>query len=118
MTLVQCVQDILAAGEDVDLIKLREWLEERGVHFPRGGKHPSMMRLWLEKAGVFAERWRVSDARLRELIGTAAEDFDALAALRPAQKTYLLTLANMGGPGPYASNEVEKLATATSPASN
>ncbi len=71
------------------------------------------MRLWLEKAGVFAERWRVSDARLRELIGTAAEDFDALAALRPAQKTYLLTLANMGGPGPYASNEVEKLATAT-----
>src|SRR5258707_92147 len=58
MTLVQCVQDIVAAGEDVDLIKLREWLEERGVHFPRGGKHPSMMRLWLEKAGVFTNRWQ------------------------------------------------------------
>jgi len=27
LTLVQCV----------------EWLQERGIHFPRGGKHPSMM---------------------------------------------------------------------------
>ncbi|MEI6390344.1 MAG: restriction endonuclease [Verrucomicrobiota bacterium] len=113
MTVVQCVQDIVAAGEDVDLTKLREWLDERGVHFPRGGKHPSMMRLWLEKAGVFTSRWLVSDARLKELIGAATKDFDALASLTAAQKVYLRTLANMGGPGPYASNEVEKLATAT-----
>src|SRR5687768_1631084 len=41
LTLVQCVQDIQAAGERVDLVKLRLWLEERGIHFPRGGKHPS-----------------------------------------------------------------------------
>jgi len=113
MTLVQCVQDIVTAGEDVDLIKLREWLEERGVHFPRGGKHPSMMRLWLEKAGVFTNRWQVSDARLKEIIGAATAEFDALASLRPAQKIYLKTLANIAGPGPYPSNEVEKLATAT-----
>src|SRR5438309_1646565 len=71
----------LAAGQDADLIKLREWLEERGIHFPRGGKHPSMMRLWLEKAGVFTSGWRVSEARLRELIGTATAEFDALASL-------------------------------------
>ena len=44
MNLVQCIQDIQAAGEVVDLIKLREWLAERGIHFPRGGKHPSRMR--------------------------------------------------------------------------
>jgi len=54
MTLVQCVQDMHAGGEIVDLVKLREWMAERGIHLPRGGKHPSMMRLWLEKAGVFA----------------------------------------------------------------
>ncbi len=113
MTLVQCVQDIVAAGEDVDLIKLREWLEERGIHFPRGGKHPSMMRLWLEKAGVFTSGWRVSESRLKDLIGTATEEFDALASLRPAQKIFLKTLGNIAGPGPYPSNEVEKLATGT-----
>lgn len=45
LNLVQCVQDMQHAGEKVDLIKLREWLLERGIYFPRGGKHPSMMRL-------------------------------------------------------------------------
>lgn len=112
MTLVQCVQDIVAAGEKVDLIKLRKWLEERGVRFPRGGKHPSIMRLWLEKARVFVG-WQVDNVRVKELIGAASEEFDVLATLSREQKTYLRTLANMGGPGPYPSNEVEKLATAT-----
>lgn len=113
MTLVLCVQDIVAAGEQVDLIKLREWLEERGVHFPRGGKHPSMMRLWLEKAGVFTQGWKVNEHRLQELIGTASSEFDALASLSREQKVFLKTLANMGGSGPYPSNDIEKLATAT-----
>lgn len=45
ITLVQCVQDMHIAGEPIDLIKLRHWLGERGIHFPRGGKHPSIMRL-------------------------------------------------------------------------
>ena len=30
LTLVQCVQDMEASGEKVDLVKLREWLQERG----------------------------------------------------------------------------------------
>lgn len=113
MTLVQCVQDIQAASETVDLIKLREWLEERGVHFPRGGKHPSMMRLWLEKAGVFTSGWRVDEARLESVLGAGPDEFEALASLNREQRVYLRTLANMGGPGPYPSNDVEKLATAT-----
>jgi len=113
MTLVQCVQDILAAGEQVDLIKLREWLEERGVHFPRGGKHPSMMRLWLEKAGVFSRGWNINDQRLKQIIGTETAEFDTLASLSREQKVFLKTLANMGGAGPYASNDVEKLSTVT-----
>lgn len=65
-TLVQCVQDMYASGERVDLVKLRQWLEERGVHFPSGGKHPSVMRLWLEKVGVFVANWHVDEARNRD----------------------------------------------------
>jgi len=113
MTLVQCVQDIQSAGETVDLIKLREWLEERGIHFPRGGKHPSMMRLWLEKAGVFTSAWNVSPTKLKELAGATAEEVEALATLSPEQRAFLKTLANMAGPGPFPSNDVERLATAT-----
>jgi site-specific DNA-methyltransferase (cytosine-N4-specific) len=113
MTLVQCVQDIQAAGEAVDLVKLREWLEERGIHFPRGGKHPSMMRLWLEKAGVFTSGWNVSVARLKELVGASTEEIEALAGLSAEQRAFLKTLANMASQGPFPSNEIERLATAT-----
>lgn len=111
--LVQCVQDIQASGESVDLVKLRHWLEERGIHFPRGGKHPSIMRLWLEKAGVFSSGWNVNEARLEEVMGKPSEELEELSRLSPEQRAYLKTLVNMGGSGPYLSNDVEKLATTT-----
>ncbi len=94
ITLVQCIQDMLIAGEKVDLVKLRAWLEERGIHFPRGGKHPSMMRLWLEKAGVFQEKWRINDVRFMKLSGISSEEIDALAQLPVEQKAFLKALAN------------------------
>ncbi len=111
--LVQCVLDMQTGAETVDLEKLRQWLDERGIHFPRGGKHPSIMRLWLEKAGVFAGGWRVNEARFKEVLGVSTDEIEALATLSQEQRAYLKTLANMAGPGPYASNDIEKLATTT-----
>ena len=102
-----------AAGERVTLVKLRQWLEERGIHFPRGGKHPSIMRLWLEKAGVFVQGWRVDEARLRQIMGTGLKELDALAVLTPEQRCFLKALVNTGGNAPYPSNEIERLAAAT-----
>ena len=68
MTLVSCIRDMEATGESVTLPTLREALGARGVHFPRGGKHPSMMRLWLAKAGVFVgSRWQVDPFRIEEI---------------------------------------------------
>ena len=113
LTLVQCVQDMQAAGEQVNLIKLREWLQERGIHFPRGGKHPSMMRLWLEKAGVFSKQWRVNEARLNELSGISPDELDALAQLTTEQKAFVKALVNQGEKETYFSNDIEKLASAT-----
>lgn len=111
MTLVQCVLDMQAAGEEVDLIKLREWLDERGIQFPRGGKHPSIMRLWLEKAGVFTSGWRVDEARTAILAGLAVEEFEVLSGFTREQRCYLRALANVGEEGSHPANEIEKLAT-------
>lgn len=113
MTLVQCVQDMQAANEVVDLVKLREWLEQRGVHFPRGGRHPSSMRLWLQKAGVFRDGWRIDEQALSQVLGGDAREVEVLARFTPEQRVYLKTLMNLGHAGPFYSNEVEKLATAT-----
>ena len=115
MNFVQCVLDMHAAGEEIDLNKLRRWLGERGITVPRGGKHMSTLRLWLERAGVFVagDRYRVDQARVEEILGLGMEEFETLAGLMPEQRAYLKALANMDGGGPHASNDIEKLAAAT-----
>ena len=113
MNFVQCVLDMHAAGERIDLNKLRQWLQERGIAVPRGGKHMSTLRLWLERAGVFVSGYRVDRTRLDEILGLGMEEFEALAAFTPEQRAYLKALANMDGGGPHSSNDVEGLAAAT-----
>lgn len=114
MALVQCIQDMTVAGEEVNLTTLREGLAARGVHYPRGGKHPSMMRLWLAKAGVFVgARWQVDEMRLQEVLGTKPADFEVLARFTPEQRAFLRALANTGIKTPQPANEVAKLASAT-----
>ena len=113
MSFVQCILDMEAAGERIDLNKLRHWLNERGTIVPRGGKHMSTMRLWLEKAGVFATGYRIDRARLDEVLGLGMDEYESLATFSPEQRAYLKALANMGGGGPHLSNDIERLATAT-----
>lgn len=113
LTLVQCIADMQAAGETVTLTSLRTWLKERGIHFPPGGKHPSIMRLWLEKAGVFKQKWQIDESRLNSISGIDLEEIEVIAQFSPEQKAYLRTLVNIGTPGPFQSNEIQRLAAVT-----
>ena len=113
LNLLQCIQDMQAAGETPDLIKLRAWLEDRGIHFPSGGKHPSIMRLWLEKAGVLSGGWRIDEARTQSILGTSLGDVECLATLTHEQRGFLRALMNMDGSGPFSSADIARLAAAT-----
>jgi hypothetical protein len=114
MNLVQCLLDMVASGEEITLDSLRLALQERGIHFPRGGKHPSMMRLWLAKAGVITgSRWQVNPIRIRAILGVDPGDFPALARFTPQQRIFLLALANTGVTTPQPANEIVRLATTT-----
>lgn len=114
MAMVQCIRDMTAAGESVNLTLLRAGLAERGVHYPSGGKHPSMMRLWLAKAGVFVgERWQIDELRLHVILGTNLSDFGVLARFTNEQRAFPLALANTGIVDPQPANEIAKLAAAT-----
>lgn len=114
MAMVQCIRDMTAAGEAVNLTSLRTGLAERGVHYPRGGKHPSMMRLWLAKAGVFVgDRWQIDELRLPAVLGTNPADFGALSRFTSEQRAFLLALANTSVTKPQPANEITKLAAAT-----
>lgn len=114
MALVQCLRDMVAACEKITLNSLRESLAARNVHFPRGGKHPSMMRLWLAKAGVIVgRRWRVNSVRLGAVLGDDPDDFPALARFTAQQRAFLRALVNTGVAEPQPANGVARLAAAT-----
>lgn len=114
MMLVQCIQDMTSAGEDVNLTSLREGLSDRGIHFPPGGKHPSIMRLWLAKAGVFVgSRWQIDPLRLQHILGAKPEDFEMLARFTVEQRAFLRALANTGITTPQPANEIARLAAST-----
>ncbi|MEQ8828559.1 MAG: restriction endonuclease [Alphaproteobacteria bacterium] len=114
MTLVRCVQDMAAAGEVVSLNTLRGGLAARGVHYPSGGKHPSIMRLWLAEAGVFlGKRWQVDPFKVEEILGLHPDDFEVLAEFSPEQRAFVRALANTGETKPQPANEIVKLASAT-----
>lgn len=112
---VRTIQDMVGAGEKVSLDSLRQALMDRAaLHFPRGGKHPSMMRLWLAKAGVFVGAgWQVDELRVRSLIGMDSAEYAQLARFTPEQRAFLLALCNTGVTHPQPANEVAKLASAT-----
>lgn len=114
MTLVRCIQDMVAAGETVNLTTLREGLATRGLHYPSGGKHPSMMRLWLAKAGVFVGgRWQVDPFRIEDILGLNPDEFEVLADFTSEQRAFLRALANTGTTEPQPANEIAKLAATT-----
>ena len=114
MTLVDCIKDMVAAGERVNLTTLREGLSARNVHYPSGGKHPSMMRLWLAKAGVFVgNRWLFNLARIDEILGVDLDEFEVLANFTSEQRAFLRALANSGSVEPQSANEIAKLAAVT-----
>lgn len=114
MTFTTCIQDMMAAGETVNLTTLRKGLEHRGIHYPSGGKHPSIMRLWLAKAGIFYDSsWRINEDKIEEILGLSTEAFVGLAELSDEQKTFILALANIGNTDWQPANEIAKLAAAT-----
>jgi site-specific DNA-methyltransferase (cytosine-N4-specific) len=114
MLMLQCIQDMTSAGEEVNLTTLRDGLTQRGTHYPPGGKHPSIMRLWLAKAGVFVgSRWQIDTIRLQEVLGASPDDFEILARFTAEQRAFLRALANTGVTTPQPANEIARLAATT-----
>ena len=114
MTLIQCIRDMVVAGEQVTLTTLRESLAVRNIHFPSGGKHPSIMRQWLIKADVFVgKRWQLNEYRIEEILGINTDEFIVLSNFTIEQRAFLMALANMDKTEPQPANAIVRLATAT-----
>lgn len=92
---------------------MRSALEIRGITYPNGGKHPSIMRLWLAKAGVFPPKgYTVNDERLKEILSNNS-DMSDLRKLTKEQRYFILALLNTGINDFQSASDVARLATTT-----
>jgi site-specific DNA-methyltransferase (cytosine-N4-specific) len=94
--LLDCVEDMRAAGEPLTLINIRKALLDRGVYTASANKTISLMRLWLDEAGVTTRAWAIDGDRYRELLGLAEDELEALANRTPEERAVLKVLAEVG----------------------
>lgn len=113
MGFVQCMKDMASALEKITLQTMRSALEIRGITYPNGGKHPSIMRLWLAKAGVFSEKgYTVDDDALKEILDDN-NDMSDLRKLTKEQRYFLLALLNTGIQDFQPASNITRLASIT-----
>lgn len=112
MVLIECIDDLRAAGEEVSGVTIRRALVDRGLYVPVNSRNHFTMRLWLEQAGIFASDFVVNHARLEQVLGTDMATFDALSQLTREQRAYLQVVATLDPGAPQMSNDIARLTEA------
>ena len=103
------LQDRQMAGETITLANMKATLEARGLTYPKGGKHPSIMRLWLDKIGLVNKRWEVNQVVLNQVLGSE-DKTSILSDLDNLQIAFLKALINSGIQEPQSASNIVKLA--------
>ncbi|HEX5409844.1 MAG TPA: restriction endonuclease [Gemmatimonadaceae bacterium] len=107
LQLLEAIRDETKAGRKPTLETIRPALENRGATMPRGSKHVSTMRSWLQEARILDAGWNVAESRVTEILGLSLDDVDTLASLSQHQRHFLRALAlKATEPPPYFSNEI------------
>lgn len=106
---LQCLQERQLAGEKITLANMKKIVELKGLTYPSGGKHPSVMRLWLDKAGLTNKKWEVNQDVLNQILGTEDKS-SVLAELDNLQIAFLKALINSGKTEPQPASNIVKLA--------
>ena len=112
LDLVNCAQDLIAAGHTPTKHLIIKELAQRGIYHPPNGTHANGMRQWLEQAGLLSkDGWEVNHGVLETLLGTSPATLDALAALTPEQRDFARAFARLNV-AEEMSNNVQEYATA------
>lgn len=113
LAFVNALDAVNKSGERITLATMPVQLKPYGINYPRGGKHPSIMRLWLDLAGITNKKWEVDRDVLNGIIGEE-DKTPELSDLNSMQRAFLKALINSGRSDELQSASViVKLATNT-----
>lgn len=109
LVFLQSLNERIVAGEKITLANMKKIIELKGLTYPNGGKHPSILRLWLDKIGLTNKKWEVNEDVLKQVLGTTDKS-SALAELDNLQIAFLKALINSGQTKPQPASNIVKLA--------
>ena len=111
LAFINALDSVNKSGETITLAKMPVQLKPYGIVYPKGGKHPSILRLWLDFTGLTNKKWQVDREILNEILGEN-DPTSALTGLDTLQKGFLKALINSGKCREYQSaSNIVKLAS-------
>lgn len=116
LQLVEVVESMQARGDAVTAPQVATELLALGIDpGTESGENINPVRLWLERAGVFTEKWNIDSSVLKKLTGASAGEISELVALPLEQRAVLRALATMTDPAPHLGSKVRELAVVQTP---
>lgn len=95
LDLLNCVEDLISAGQQPTKLLLVKELRRRGIYHPPNGTHANGMRQWLEQAGT-VNGWVPNTERIELLLGgISSAEIDLYAALTPTQRAFAKAFARL-----------------------
>ncbi len=111
LRVVEAAEEMKADGLAITGDSLAEYLTDQGFPVTIHNTAINSMRMWLEKAGVFAERsWEVDANKLEHLIGLDRREVAALVGLDAEQQAFLRALCRVDPQGKCSAADVRELA--------
>ena len=113
LRLIETLRQLDLNGVKATNSSVNQALIEQGFELKQNSNNAQVMKLWLEKANVLHEDWRIDEVELVNLLGIKSEDIGPFKDLTPEQYYFLLALTNAATEMPLVATDVRNLATAS-----
>lgn len=113
LALIDTLRKLSLLGDKITNETVNDALIQLGYNLQKTSNYAQVMKLWLEKANVLDNKWKIREDRLSEIIGIESEDIGLFKELPQEQYYYLMALVNAGGKTDQNAIEIRDLATAS-----
>ena len=113
LVLVETLRRMYLNGDSLTNANINMALIHQGFQLKQTSNNVQVIKLWLCKAGIVLDNWKINEFALKELLGIESSEIALFKELSPEQYYFLLALCNAAAKVPLVATDVRNLATAS-----
>ena len=113
LVFIETLRRMYLNGESLTNANINMTLIQQGFQLQQTSNNAQVMKLWLEKAGVIADNWKINENNLKDILGIESNEIALFRELVPEQYYFLLALCNAASEDPLVATDVRNLASAS-----